>query len=77
MHQLVWLAIAYFGGIAAILGSLMGLGVLLLWLVPAKQLAVEPVIAWRGKLKLMAIALCLSLSGIGLLAIAPFPDDFI
>jgi Na+/melibiose symporter-like transporter len=71
----VWLAIATVGGIAAILGSLIVLGCLVLWLIPAKTLGAEPTTAWQNKLKLMAIALVLSLSGIGILAIVPFPIE--
>jgi hypothetical protein len=72
MQQLVWLAIVWVGGTAAILGSLMALGSLLLWLVPNPKNLKTSVAVWQ-RLKLLGVALCLTLLGLGLLGFVPFP----
>ncbi|MBE9179935.1 hypothetical protein IQ268_15290 [Oculatella sp. LEGE 06141] len=73
MNQLLWVAIAYIGGIAAILGSLMLLGSLLLWLVPRTKSTPSSPLLWQNRLKLTGFSLLLSLLGVGLLVAIPFP----
>jgi hypothetical protein len=65
IEVLIWLAIAWVGGIAAILGSLMFLGSLLLWLIPTPTVGKQSL--------LLAIALGLMLAGLTLLRLFPFP----
>jgi hypothetical protein len=69
-----WLAIAAVGGFAAILGSLMTLGTLLLWLVPGARVqlpdATSPL--WQSRLKLLGVSVALTIGGLALLRmIAP------
>ncbi|NES97107.1 MAG: hypothetical protein F6K32_18095 [Desertifilum sp. SIO1I2] len=64
-----WMAIAILGDTAAILGSLMMLGALLLWLVPHRQQQSS----WSSRLKLLGIAGAIALFGILLLLAVPFP----
>jgi hypothetical protein len=65
IEVLIWLAIAWVGGMAAILGSLMFLGSLLLWLIPTPTVGKQSL--------LLAIALGLMLTGLTLLRLFPFP----
>ncbi|UBF24424.1 hypothetical protein K9N68_22360 [Kovacikia minuta CCNUW1] len=84
MHQFLWIAIAWLGGIAAILGSLMTLGSLLLWIAPIKstrsQKADEafaqttPPI-WQGRLKITGFSVAIALGGLSLLIAVPFPQN--
>jgi len=81
MSQLLWIAIAWIGGTALILGSLITLGSLLLFLVPAEakpkskanstDATAFPQI-WQ-KLKLLLLSLTLALAGWGILSLFPFP----
>ncbi|MBD2071883.1 hypothetical protein H6F93_30920 [Leptolyngbya sp. FACHB-671] len=82
MSQLLWIAIAWIGGTALILGSLMTLGSLLLFLVPAgaKPAAKGNLTSstsprpWQNQLKLLLLSLSLTLAGLGLLSLFPFPQ---
>jgi hypothetical protein len=65
IEALIWVAIAWVGGTATILGSLICLGSLLLWLIPASGSG--------KKFLLLAIALGLMLAGLTLLKLFPFP----
>lgn len=69
LTNLIWLAIAWVGGTAAILGSLMTLASLLLWLVPSSDLP-----AWEKHLKLMAFSAAIAVAGFALLLAFPFPN---
>lgn len=68
---------AWIAGTAAILGSLMFLGSLLLWMVPTvayrRKDSASPRSIWQQRLKLTCFAGALALIGIGFLAIVPFP----
>jgi hypothetical protein len=76
MDRFVWLAIAYVGGIAAILGSFMFLSSLLLWLVPlGKRSAASSIPSWQNRLKLNVLSLAIALIGLGLLITFPFPKS--
>jgi hypothetical protein len=75
MDRFIWLAIAYIGGIAAILGSFMFLSSLLLWLVPpGKKTAASLTPPWQNRLKLNVLSLAIALIGLGLLITFPFPN---
>jgi hypothetical protein len=74
MNWAIWFVIALVGGVAAILGSLMLLGSLLLWLIPAAKTTSPSSRPWLGRIKLLAVSLLLSLSGLGLLIAFPFPS---
>jgi hypothetical protein len=82
MSQLLWIAIAWIGGTALILGSLMALGSLLLFLVPtgakpnarANSTDSTPFPRpWQNQLKLLLFSLTLALAGWGMLNLFPFP----
>jgi hypothetical protein len=82
MSQLLWIAIAWIGGTALILGSLMTLGSLLLFLVPVRAKshtktnsadATPSLQPWQN-LKLLLLSLILTLIGGGLLILFPFPQ---
>lgn len=73
MKQLIWLAIAYAAGIAAILGSLMFMGSLLLWVVPHAWLKADLNRSVRQRLLLNGIALIMAIAGTLLLTLIPFP----
>jgi hypothetical protein len=81
MQQIIWLAIAWVGGIAAILGSLMTIASLILWLIPDSPssknagavTASTPGSAWVNRLKLTAVAVAIALVGLSLLIAFPFP----
>lgn len=64
----VWFVVAWVGGTAAILGSLMTIGTLLLWLVPGKPRS------WQAQLKLTGFSVVIALFGFVLLAAFPFPE---
>jgi len=82
MSQLLWISIAWLGGTALILGSLMTLGSLVLLIAPtipaphAKAASAELVPSTKSwhKLKLLTLSLTLTLVGWELLAIFPFPQ---
>ncbi|MGA7938044.1 MAG: hypothetical protein WCA35_31135, partial [Kovacikia sp.] len=74
----------WLGGTAAILGSLMTIGSLLLWIVPAPQTRDRKVgdpasqvgpKPWQNRLKVTAFAGAIALAGIGLLMAFPFPQN--
>jgi hypothetical protein len=83
MSELLWIAIAWVGGTALILGSLMFLGTLLLFLVPTKvkpntganaassTTSSQP---WQNQLKLLLLSLTLAIAGLGMLSLFPFPQ---
>lgn len=84
MEVVIWIICAWIGGTALILGSLMLLGSLLLWFVPASSSSGNPAEQqpspplaqpWQNRLVLMAIALILTLLGLGLLLAFPFPSQ--
>lgn len=75
LSLVLWIAIALLGGMAAILGSLMTLGTLLLWLVPARKLGASERPLWPSRLKLLGIASAIALFGILLLWAFPFPFE--
>lgn len=58
-----WLILAWVGGIAAILGSLMTIASLLLWAIPG---------SWRGRLKVLGFSLGCAIGGFLLLRLIPF-----
>jgi hypothetical protein len=72
---IIWLLCACLGGIAAILGSLMVLGSLLLWWVPQESTksGASTLPAWQGRLKVLAVAGVIAVVGMGILAIVPYP----
>jgi hypothetical protein len=81
MHQVLWIAIAWAAGTAAILGCLMTLGSLLLWLVPThagrsrKAGGEAPESGnWQNQLKLTAFSIAIALVGLSLLIAVPFPQ---
>ncbi|MBE9014473.1 hypothetical protein IQ250_30230 [Pseudanabaenaceae cyanobacterium LEGE 13415] len=61
---ILWLIIAWIGGTAAILGSLMSLGSLLLWTIPGDQ---------KGRLKVLGFSMICAIAGFLLLRLVPFP----
>ncbi|MDX2098643.1 MAG: hypothetical protein SFW36_12775 [Leptolyngbyaceae cyanobacterium bins.59] len=73
MQTLLWFVVASIGGTAAILGTLMTLGSLLLWFIP---LSAEKGTRtdWLQRLKLLAFAGSLAFSGFALLRLIPFPS---
>ncbi|WP_421659276.1 hypothetical protein [Leptothermofonsia sp. ETS-13] len=84
MQQLLWIAIVWVAGSAAILGSLMTLGSLLLWVAPTqptkttrraneKALVTTMTQPFQDRLKLLAVSVAIALAGLSLLAIVPFP----
>jgi hypothetical protein len=82
MHPLLWIAIAWIGGTAAILGSLMTLGSLLLWLASSQQVKTRKTENhgsqmasknWQGQLKVTAFSVAIAFAGLGLLSAIPFP----
>ncbi|NJL41583.1 MAG: hypothetical protein HC899_36515 [Leptolyngbyaceae cyanobacterium SM1_4_3] len=83
MSQLLWMAIAWIGGTALILGSLMTLGSLLLFLVPAGAKSYPKANStdatpspqpWQNNLKLLLLSLTLALTGWGMLSLFSFPQ---
>lgn len=80
MLQIAWIALAWAAGIAAILGSLMTLGSLLFWLVPASQprsrnpdSQLDSGQIWRDRMKLLLVSLAIALAGLSVLAAVPTP----
>ncbi|WP_446867967.1 hypothetical protein [Phormidesmis sp. 146-12] len=67
MMIFTWLVVAWLGGTAAILGSLMTIATLLLWLVPQKSPS------WQNRLKLLGLSLGMAIVGFALLLTVPFP----
>ena len=81
MSQSLWYALTWIAGTAAILGSLMALGSVLLWFVPSvpprsRKLEVEPstIPDWQNRLKLLAFSVAITLAGLGILVVTPFPS---
>lgn len=77
MQQMVWVVLAWMAGTAAILGSLMTLGSLLLYLVPSqpqgqKAETVSPNSAWQNRLKLLGVSLAMGVAGGSLLLMFDF-----
>ncbi len=80
MTQLLWLATAWLGGTAVILGSLMILGSLLVWFVPfppVKPNPEQPLLGkdWQGRLQVLGFSVTIALLGISLLVLFPFPGE--
>ena len=79
MQQIGWFAIAWVGGSLAILGSLMTIGSLLLWLVPAPAHQLKKVDdsatapGWQSHLKLLGVSISFAIAGFSLLLIFPLP----
>ena len=82
MSQILWFVLAWVAGTAAILGSLMTLGSLLLWLSfgahprsrPAEAPPVPTFPHWQKRLKLLAFSVAIALVGLGILVVVPFPS---
>ena len=82
MTQILWFIFAWLAGTAAILGSFMTLGSLLLWLVPSMPARSRKLDAslestpsqWPNRLKLLAFSGAIALVGIGILVVVPFPS---
>ncbi|MBC7971747.1 MAG: hypothetical protein H7Z11_16750 [Verrucomicrobia bacterium] len=80
MSQILWFTFTWIAGTAAILGSLMTLGSLLLLIAPSQPRShklEQPLIAhhfWRKRLKLLAFSLTIALAGFGILVVVPFPS---
>ena len=60
---LIWFVAAWVGGTAAILGSLMAIGSLVLWFVPNQSGA------WQNRLKLLGFSVGMAIVGFALLFI--------
>lgn len=80
MSQSLWFALTWIAGTAAILGSLMALGSVLLWFVPSvpprsRKLEVSSTLpGWQNRLKLLAFSVAIALAGLGILVVTPFPS---
>lgn len=83
MSELLWIAIAWVGGTSLILGSLMFLGSLLLFLVPARAKpntranaasSTDSPRPWQNQLKLLLLSCVLAIAGLGMLSLFPFPQ---
>lgn len=82
LYLFFWIAIAWAAGAMTVLGSLMILGSLLLLLIPTtvtkskKSESPSPAIspAWQGRLKLLGVSIALTLLGLVVLVIVPFPQ---
>ncbi|MBD2074882.1 hypothetical protein H6F86_13450 [Phormidium sp. FACHB-592] len=80
MSQSLWFALTWIAGTAAILGSLMALGSVLLWFVPSvpprSRKLEEPstIPAWQNRLKLLVFSIAIALAGLGILVVTPFPS---
>jgi len=80
LYDLLWVGIAWVGGTAAILGSLMAIASLLLWLVPEKAgkgrrpeaIPAQP--AWQNRLKVTGFATAIAVLGLLMLQTVPFPQ---
>jgi hypothetical protein len=73
----IWVAIAGLGGFAAILGSLMTLGALLLWLAPYSPTKTPDSTSavWLGRWKLLGVSLALAIGGFALLTVISHPGN--
>jgi hypothetical protein len=69
MLTILWFVLAWVGGGAAILGSLMTVASFLLWLIPA-----DP-IPWKGRMAVLSVAVGLTIVGFVLLWVVPFPGN--
>lgn len=80
MSQILWFTFTWIAGTAAILGSLMTLGSLLLLVAPSQPRSrkpEQPLIAhhfWQERLKLLAFSLTIAFAGLGILVVVPFPS---
>jgi hypothetical protein len=80
MSLALWLVLAWIGGTAAILGSLMTLGSLVLLVAPSQPRSHNPQPPllverpWQQQLKLLAVSLAMALAGFGILVIVLFPS---
>lgn len=72
---MLWLIFAWIAGTAAILGSLMTLGSLILFVTPAPMRSRKPQQShpWSQHLKLLAVSVAVALTGLGILIVVPFP----
>ncbi|EKQ68250.1 hypothetical protein OsccyDRAFT_2775 [Leptolyngbyaceae cyanobacterium JSC-12] len=81
MRLLIWVVFAWFAGAAAILGSLMTLGSLLLWLIPVRgktpesdqRLAASH--TWRTRIRLLLFSLALAMVGFSILSLVPLSNN--
>jgi hypothetical protein len=81
MTQILWFMLTWIAGTAAILGSLMTLGSLLLWLAPLQSRSRKTDASlgsmpsqWQNRLKLLAFSVAIALAGLGILLVVPFPS---
>ena len=81
MSQLLWLVLAWIAGTAAILGSLMTLGSLILLFVPSQARSRQPEKpflpskqSWQHRLRLLAFSVAIAIAGLGILVVVPFPS---
>ncbi len=80
MSQILWFTFTWIAGTAAILGSLMTLGSLLLLVAPSQPRSHKPqsplLVArpWQQHLKLLTVSLAIALAGLGILVVVPFPS---
>lgn len=61
---IVWLILAWIGGTAAILGSLMTIASFLLWAIGGD---------WKGRLKVLGFSIACAIVGFLTLRLVPFP----
>lgn len=61
---ILWLILAWIGGIAAILGSLMTIASLLLWAIEGN---------WQGRLTVLGFSIGCAIAGFLTLRLLPFP----
>lgn len=61
---IAWLILAWIGGTAAILGSLMIIASLLLWTIPGDQ---------KGRLNVLGFSILCAIAGFLMLRLVPFP----
>ncbi|XHX76516.1 MAG: hypothetical protein RBJ76_19050 [Stenomitos frigidus ULC029] len=80
MSQSLWFVLTWIAGTAAILGSFMTLGSVILWFVPSlphrsPKLEVSSTIpVWQNRLKLLAFSVAIAVVGLGILVVTPFPS---
>lgn len=76
---MLWLISTWIAGAAAILGSLMVVGSLILLVIPTQPRSRKPQqdpatnYSWLQRLKLLGISLTIALAGLGILILVPFP----